>query len=682
MRLGVQYYRVPNPEEKYWAQDFAHMQDIGLTEVRLWIFWSTVNPAKHQWNWRELDMLFDLAARHGLSVVGQLIPEAQPRWFVDEHEELVPRDSLGARSHLLGHTIAAASAYPGITFDHPESQAGMARFMEEVVKRYRSHRATGSWDVWNEIQPFSFSYDQATVRVWQSWLRDRFEEISRFREFTQLDVQDFDAVPLLVEDLPDRGSGTLPFRFLFKQWISQRMTREMARRASAVRTIDSQHSVVSHRRSALFIEPIVDESGLVDELEMWGTSNYQSEYTSNAELADLALNLAMIRGVSGKKPFWLAETTAGRMYHLYGHTLPTAGEIRSSLLLAFAQGASSALLWQFRQERFGQEASGFGLLNFDGSESERVHAVRDVAHALKRIRERGDALARVTSRLALVFDPSVVQLEGSMDQPIPQVASHANELSGWFRAALAAGESAEVLTPSSILRDGIPAGVALVVLPMHTIGNRELAEVLLRWVSDGGTVVQTAFSGMLTPELIAPVDVPDGPMRDALGGRIVARDYPDGSFSIDTTWGALPGHLVVEEMRPGDSDCKNLTWLSSRHGAGVVVHVGTLPGTAHLKGASGLPSWLARILGSSTDSQPAVVSPTAVLIERMSSKSSTSLLAFNSSREPQRISLEPTSEQRQVVDVLNDVATLVNPHEEFHADVAGRDCTWIEVRSV
>lgn len=43
--LGVQYYRPPFPNSRFWQDDFARMRDSGLNAVQLWILWSWVEAA-------------------------------------------------------------------------------------------------------------------------------------------------------------------------------------------------------------------------------------------------------------------------------------------------------------------------------------------------------------------------------------------------------------------------------------------------------------------------------------------------------------------------------------------------------------------------------------------------------------------------------------------------------------
>lgn len=669
MRIGIQYYRTPNPERRLWRDDFIRMREMGLDTVRFWIYWSKVNPSSGDWDWDELDELYDHAAKNNLGVVGQLVPESHPRWFVERHDNLVPLDQNGTRAQLLGHTIAAASSYPGITFDHPEAQAGTATFLDQVVRRYAGHPAAESWDVWNEIQPFSFSHDSVTTAAWQVWLRSRFADLTAFREFAKVDVTAFERVPLLTTDLPDQGTGTLNLRVLFREWISDRIVQEMSRRVGIVRLADSGHPIVSHRRSHLFIDPVVDEARIVDELDQWGTSNYASPVTTDHDVDDLALNLALIRGVAGSKPFWLAETTAGRMYHLYGHTTPTGAQIRATLAMAFAHGASSALLWQYRHERFGQEASGFGLVNFDGSDNDRVAAVEQVAAALRR---EDREVRRDQAMIALVYDPKVLILERSMTEPVPQAVSIIDELTGWYRASHAAGLSADILTPTGIARDGISPDLRVIVLPMNAIADDALGAVLLDWVANGGTLVQTAFTGMLDEELMAPTLVPAGVVGRVLGSHITARDYPAGAIEVD----GLPGHLVRERFRDESADDVSVVRIAM--GSGEVVHLGSLPGTANLLGRDGLADWIRDLVGPISGTQ--VSSNEAVMIERIRLDGSEVLCLFNRSEQDQSVDLFPQGDGGVIVDMLRAERHPWRRGEAVRIAIGPKDCAVREVR--
>ena len=81
MHLGVQYYRAPFPEERYWDDDFARIKDSGLHVVQLWVLWSWVESKPGAFRFDDYDRLVALAAKHGLGVVLSTIAEVQPYWI-------------------------------------------------------------------------------------------------------------------------------------------------------------------------------------------------------------------------------------------------------------------------------------------------------------------------------------------------------------------------------------------------------------------------------------------------------------------------------------------------------------------------------------------------------------------------------------------------------------------------
>jgi hypothetical protein len=66
MNLGVQYYRAPFPEQKYWEDDFKRIRDSGLNTVQLWVLWAWVESKPGQFVYDDYDKLMELADRNGL----------------------------------------------------------------------------------------------------------------------------------------------------------------------------------------------------------------------------------------------------------------------------------------------------------------------------------------------------------------------------------------------------------------------------------------------------------------------------------------------------------------------------------------------------------------------------------------------------------------------------------------
>ena len=66
--LGTQYWRFPTPERKHWKDDVLRLKETGLDIVQFRLQWIQQEPVEGQYNWSELDELFDITERLALEL--------------------------------------------------------------------------------------------------------------------------------------------------------------------------------------------------------------------------------------------------------------------------------------------------------------------------------------------------------------------------------------------------------------------------------------------------------------------------------------------------------------------------------------------------------------------------------------------------------------------------------------
>jgi beta-galactosidase len=249
--IGTHYYRPPNPEPELWEQDFAEIARMGMSVVRCWVYWRTVQPAPDRWDWSSYDRFMDLAAKNGLKALVQLVPESSPQWFINQHPDLRPLGWDGRPMPMDGNGMIAVGGYPGMFFDQPVVAEAIADFFNAAVQRYAAHPALYAWDPWNEIAPHGgiISYDEVTRKAFQRYLQTRFASVENLNAALQQQFQSFDDVPLLP---PDPTQAPTMFRVIFEEFRSQRLTQEMARRCQIIRAADPHHRVVGHAARTMF----------------------------------------------------------------------------------------------------------------------------------------------------------------------------------------------------------------------------------------------------------------------------------------------------------------------------------------------------------------------------------------------------------------------------------------------
>ena len=123
MNLGVQYYRAPFPDAKYWEEDFRRIRESGLNTVQLWISWGWVEATPDRFVYDDYDRLVELAGKHHLGLVLSTIAEIQPNWIhrVIPGCELV--DNRGNRIRSVARCEHHFGLTPGGCTDHPRSVA-------------------------------------------------------------------------------------------------------------------------------------------------------------------------------------------------------------------------------------------------------------------------------------------------------------------------------------------------------------------------------------------------------------------------------------------------------------------------------------------------------------------------------------------------------------------------------
>ncbi len=119
INLGVQYYRAPFPDRKYWADDMRRMNLAGLNCVQLWVLWGWVESKPGRYCFEDYDRLVELAGENGLNVIVSTIAAIHPYWI----HRVVPDSEMMTQN---GHKVVSSNRgechfglTPGGCIDHP-----------------------------------------------------------------------------------------------------------------------------------------------------------------------------------------------------------------------------------------------------------------------------------------------------------------------------------------------------------------------------------------------------------------------------------------------------------------------------------------------------------------------------------------------------------------------------------
>ena len=604
MKLGIAYYRDPNPPENLWQQDLADIASAGFTMIGVWIPWRYVNPSEGRWELDKYRRLLDLADQNGLKVRVQLVQESAPDWTVRKQPDTLMVNARGQTAYLHAHSMLQLGGWPGLNASHPAAREWTADYYRQVVGQLKDHPAILTWNVWNEIQVPLRSYDPHTQAAYRLWAEKTYGGLSQYNKAHSTGFESFAEVQIPNETLEEvmllhAASDLAEFTWTMS-------VEEGRRRGDLVRSIDPDRPVSMHTNTHTPYHHHRDDWQVAQHADIYGASLYDPDPFF------LTMACARQRSIKGPGRWWVPETCAGRMVYYAGHFTFTGQDLVNTALRAMAHGASAFFLWQYRNEIYGQEAPNFGLLNSDGSASDRSEAVRKLAAAL---RERmPDELEFEPARVGLLTEPLDGVFRSASDRWKSQLWPERNEFEQWLRAVLDAGQSPDILLAQQVAESGIPQDLQVIFAPSLTVLRPGLVKRLSQWVQAGGHFVVGPFTGVYDPAGWTFPKCPGDGLSELCGLEVINRMNGEShSFTganqkhfsfIDPQSGAesLAGRFVFEQVRAHDGARTLLAcngWpavLTRQVGLGSATYLASLAGAAQANGSTLLVGWLGKFL--------------------------------------------------------------------------------------
>ncbi len=499
MNLGVQYYRAPFPEEKYWEEDFKKIKDCGLNTVQLWILWAWVESKPGLFDFRDYDRLVDLAARNDLNVVLSTIGEIQPYWIFREAGGGEMIDHMGRQVVSSNRVECHFGLTPGGCTDHPEVWKRMAGFLAACANQYKDTPHVVGWDAWNELRWNVHSdgfvcFCEHTLESYRKWLSEKYGGLEGLNLAWKRRYGAWDEV------LP----GKLPLRpftdmMAFNHFITWRSDQLGIRRARVIKEIVGDTPVTVHggmpsplhTGSMKQFEHALDRGNdwnMADAIDGVGCSSFPA--WQNEDDMDFAARIEFIRSAARGKDMWLSELQGGRACTNM-HVSVDFGPAQQQhwVYNGIACGAKTILFWCWRDEVFGKEASGFGLSGDDSHSTDRLEAMKITGDFITQNEQLIADYVPDGSEVGVLFSPQSYYLDFAQSGSANLAA---NSLRGLCRA-LVRNQLNYVVLEEEHLEE--LSNLKILFLPHVLAMDPHVEEKLAEWVRSGGTLVAEAESG-------------------------------------------------------------------------------------------------------------------------------------------------------------------------------------------
>jgi beta-galactosidase len=507
MQLGVTFYPDQWPED-YWPRAFHEIADAGFTLVRFGEqSWNWVEPEEGRFKWQGLDRAMELAQENHLCILLGLATAQAPSWAIRNYPEIRPVSALG-------HLYPEYGPRPNVCRDNRRFKKLAEHYVRAVVRRYAKHPALAMWQVENEpVYPpldmtasEEYCFCPATIDAFRNWARARYHDLTTLNDIwgTKFWTQEFSDWSQVVPPRTGFWDAGNPHIYLdwyrfkdvqLKNWIEWEK--------SIVREYDSEHPVGTN--GFLGIAPRVpDHDLLAENMDWYGLDVYPAGGKMSLELLGLLADWWRSWTHGRKCEFHVTELQGGPNVR-WGSPSPVSGEDITKWTRKLAShGAKATLYHNWRAPLFGSETAGFGILDFAGRPTERLHAITRLTRELHSLKTPHP---RINPDVAIAYlrtsDVETFQEQGYPRVSIGQWEPVKGETGlGHYFACL---DGITQLIP----RDAKPVDFIFerdleskeafkyhtIILPNPYCLKKEWAEKLLAFVRNGGTLLTEARFG-------------------------------------------------------------------------------------------------------------------------------------------------------------------------------------------
>ena len=535
-----------------WGKDLDQIKAVGFNTVKTWVDWATAEPQPDSFHLENLDLLLRLAQQRGLRVIVQVYLDSAPDWVGQRYPDGKFVDRSGA--------VIESQSAPGFCIDHPGVRAEIVKFLSALSRDANRYPNLYGWDVWSEphvinwaefpylVNP-EFCYCPNSQKRFRSWLQDKYGNLDALNRAWYRGFQHWEQVE------PPRASTILSYTdYLdWRAFIDDKLAGDLKTRVDAIRTADSTHLVTSHAAvPGLFTSP-TDGFGEPDDWKMaasadfFGTSLYpkHSESTQPWSWQKLSAGLDFSRSAGEGKGFWIGELQAGQGVTGMRIADPVLGnDLRFWMWNTISHGAREIAVYAWYPMSSGYESNGYGLVNLDGSITERARAAGNTA---KIIQARAASLLSAQpapAQVAILYNRLSYMVGGTEPSLSKLGNAERDSLLGLQRMFLEEQVPVDFVHPQDVIGNRL-GQYKIVFLPYPVMLAKDVAEGIRRYVSNGGTVVAEARLAWNDARGLASDVIPGAGLDKVFGARerlILPAEHPQMEMS------ALPGLPAGEKI--------------------------------------------------------------------------------------------------------------------------------------
>lgn len=641
-----------------WGKDLDQIKAVGFNTVKCWVDWATAEPKLGQFEFSHLDLLMKLAQQRGLRVIVQIYTDSAPDWVGALYPDARFVDRSGA--------VINSQAAPGYCIDDPAVRGEVVKFIEALAQEANRFPALYGWDVWSEphvvnwadfsyLKAAEFCYCRYTQQRFRNWLRDKYKTLPALNAAWYRRFATWDQVT------PPRFSTILSYTdYLdWRAFIDDKLAGDLQTRVEAVRSADPQHFITSHADApAIFTSP-VDGYGDPDDWKMAAAADFfgTSLYPKHSESAQpwpywmLAAGLDCERsaGHSFGKGFWIGELQAGQGVTGMRIAQPVSPQDEQYWMWqTISHGAREISIYAWYPMSSGFESGGYGLINLDGTLTDRAGIAGATAQIIARNAAAINQSRPAAAQVAILYDRLAYMVGGTEPSLSKLGNAERDSLMGIYRAFFETQIPVDFVHPDAVAHSHL-SQYKILFLPYPVMLSRRVAEEVKHYLAQGGVVVAEARLAWNDERGFASPIIPGFGLDEVFGAReerirpeanpqlivqpsarlsgLKPKDSIDAA-AFEEDLAPLSHARVLARFADGEAAI-----VSNHYGRGIPILIGSFAGLSyerkHNPSTRKLLLSLARLAGVAQKVRVSGVATTGVEVRRLTNRREQFVFVFN-----------------------------------------------------
>lgn len=590
-----------------WRRDLQQIESLGFNTVRTWVEWAHCEPRPGEYNFQNLQLLCDLAREVGLKVIIQMYVDSAPDWVGKKFPE--------ARFETQGGEKISSQAAPGFCTDHSGVRNAIHNFYTETAKIAVQYPNFYGWDLWSEPHIVNWAYINYVPNVqfcfcpytqsrFRKWLQAKYETLDGLSQAWYRNFESWEEVE------PPRFGTILSYTdFIdWKNFIYEKLAGDLRMRYEAIRKADPSHVITSHAAvPSIFYTPYngygaTDDFFMAKQVDFYGTSLYPKHNHPDRhwELWKFMVAVDFSRSANRNNGgFYVGELQAGKgtIGLQIGNPI-TPEDHRIWMWSVIAKGARAINIYAYYPMSSGYESGGYGLINLDGSITERAQKAGAIARIINKNQKLLLDSKPVPAQIALVYNP-LAQMVGG-EQRSSDFDGHQNSLIGYYRFFAEHNIPVDFIHRQD-LETGNISQYQLIIVPYPLMFTQTAARCLGNYVKQGGHVLAEARLAWNDERGFATEVIPGMGLSEVFGinetkvkmnphviMKVLNNSHP--ALAALQPGDTLKGAYFAESIEPlknsqtqvlASLEDNSICLAASRYGKGEALYIGSFLGMAN-----------------------------------------------------------------------------------------------------